>query len=161
MDNAYGFTEDIFGPCSLRHNDLILLRDSDINLKFKSVQVGEENQCMIFGDSVYGRDTHLSSYHQRDHLIDDHVKWNKAMKHVRISIEWNYCRTATLFKYVRKKDKFKLLGENSVSKVYTVATLFRNFHNACYGSQCSLYFNAEMPCNMLSNYVNQTNIEWE
>ena len=160
VDNAFGFTEDMFGPCSLRHNDLILLRESDINMKFKRMQTGELNQYIIFGDSAYGKDTHLSSYHQRDHLIEDHIKWNKAMKHVRISIEWNYGSTATLFKYVRKKDKLKLLGDSRVSKIYTVATLFRNFHNACYGSQCSMYFNAEMPVDMLSSYVNQTEVDW-
>ena len=42
------------------------------------MQVGEGNQYIIFGDSAYGKDSHLSSYHQRDHLIVDHINWNKA-----------------------------------------------------------------------------------
>ena len=31
VNNAGGFTEDMYGPTSLRRNDLILLRDSNIN----------------------------------------------------------------------------------------------------------------------------------
>ena len=34
VDNAYGFTEDMFGPTSLRRNDLTLLRDSLINNRY-------------------------------------------------------------------------------------------------------------------------------
>jgi hypothetical protein len=61
-------------------------------------------------------------------------KWNFKMKTVRISIEWNDGVTASLFTYVARSDKLKTLkSPQLVSKFYTVATLFRNFHVALYG----------------------------
>jgi len=160
VDNAFGFTEDMYGPSTLRLHDLTLFFESDINGKFTRMQEGESNQFIIFGDSAYPKETHVTSYCALRNPTFDNVKWNKTMKHVRISIEWNYGHTATLFKYVRKKDKLKLLGESRVSQVYTVATLFRNFHVACYGSQSSAYFGLEMPFDMLSHYINQTAVQW-
>lgn len=88
-------------------------------------------------------------------MIDNYIKWNKSMKHVRISIEWNYGVTGTLFKFTRNKDKFKILDNSRVSKIYTVATLFRNFHIMFYGGQTSKYFKLEIPYNMIVNYLNQ------
>ena len=160
VDNAFGFTEDIYGPTSLRHHDLNLLYDSMINNRFKALQQGNVDQYIVFGDSAYPKESHLTTYKERRDANNEHVNWNKAMKHVRISIEWNYGHTATLFKYVRKKDKLKLLSEARVAQIYTVATLFRNFHVACYGSQCSSYFGLEMPSDMLTHYINQTAVVW-
>ena len=107
------------------------------------------------GDSAYNKDSHLTSYHKLKHMIDNYIKWNKAMKHVRISIEWNYGVTGTLFKFTRNKNKFKVLENSRVSKIYTVATLFRNFHIMIYGGQTSKYFMLEIPENMLVNYIYQ------
>ena len=157
MDNAYGFTENIHGPASVRRNDWFLLMDSQINNKFQEIQEADEDQYVIFGDSAYGRDTHVMTYHS---IVDDDAEkstWNKCMKHVRISIEWNYGTTANLFKMVRKRDKLQLMkNAGKVSEIYTVATLFRNFHIACYGCQSSNYFNLELPKDMLHNYITQT-----
>ena len=159
VDNAYGMTEDLYGPTSLRRNDTILLRDSDINNKFARLQTGATDQYVIMGDSAYKRNSHLTSYRQKSDDAKNYVKWNKAMKHVRISIEWNYGTTASLFSYVRRPEKFKILGSEKTSKIYTVATLFRNFHVALYGSQTSKYFDLPMPPNLLSHYIKQTDIK--
>ena len=130
----------MFGPTSVRRNDLALLRNSRINARFAEEQVNEVNQYIIMGDSAYNKDSHLTSYHKCSHMIENYIKWNKTMKHVRISIEWNYGVTGTLFKYTRNKNKFKIFENSRVSKIYTVATLFRNFHVMCYGGQTSKYF---------------------
>ena len=52
------------------------------------------------GDSAYKKKSHITSYHRADELIEDFKAWNNAMKKVRISIEWDYGYTASLFKYV-------------------------------------------------------------
>ena len=83
--------------------------------------------------------------------------WNNAMKRVRISIEWDYGFTASLFKYICTESKLKLLKDSEkVSKVYTVATLLRNFYIALYGCQTSNYFNFDIPNDMLDKYINQS-----
>ena len=42
--------------------------DIQINNKFQEIQEIEEDQCVIFGDSAYGRDTHVMTYHS---IVDD------------------------------------------------------------------------------------------
>ena len=157
VDNAFGFTVDIYGPISLRQNDLSLLRESNINDKLATLQLGELIQYIIFGDSAYKRRSHITSYAiapQGEALQPILVSWNNTCKKVRISIEWNYGCTGMLFKYVMCEEKM-LLQSDYVSKIYTVATLFRNFHAAIYGSQTSNYFNIVMPDNMLRKYILQ------
>ena len=149
-------TEDLYGPTSLRRNDTILLRESNINSRFASLQQGHEEQYIIMGDSAYKKNTHITSYHSKNSMIQDYIKWNKAMKHVRISIEWNYGTCASLFSYIRRPEKMKLLASERVSKIYTVAILFKNFHVCLYGCQTSKYFDMPIPDNMLENYINQT-----
>ena len=153
VDNAYGMTEDICGPTSLRRNDLAVLRRSNINDRFAALQHSGDIQYIIFGDSAYKKKSHITSYKKFQDMNRSQVHWNKSMKHVRISIEWNYGVTGSLFRYVRYKDKFKLMKSRKVSKIYTVATLFRNFHIALYGGQSSNYFDLVIPDDMLIHYI--------
>ena len=60
---------------------------------------------------------------------------NRWYAKVRISIEWNYSVTETLFKYLQNESKLKIIGSNNTAKVYTVATITRNCHVAQYGSE--------------------------
>jgi hypothetical protein len=62
VDCAYGLTIDIYGPTSLRRNDLTLLRNSNINDRIAALQVDSPNQLIIFGDSAYKRQSHITSY---------------------------------------------------------------------------------------------------
>ena len=48
VDNALGFTIDVFGPVPLRGNDMSLFRDSNINQR-----MAELIEYEIFGDSSY------------------------------------------------------------------------------------------------------------
>ena len=80
-----GMTVDIFGPKSLRRNDVSLLRDSNINDRIRAATQHEEYDYCIFGDSAYKVDTNLRSYY-REGTPEAH-RWNVTMKHVRISIE--------------------------------------------------------------------------
>jgi len=91
VDNAYGFTVDLYGPTSLRRNDLTLLRLSNINDRMAELQEGSEDQFMVFGDSAYKRRSHTTSYYAE--LEERLARWNRRMKRVRISIEWNYGTT--------------------------------------------------------------------
>ena len=101
------------------------------------MQFGEEDQYCIFGDSAYMRLSHLETYYSyaNPDMMQHVIAWNKAMKHVRISIEWNYMVTSHLFHYVGSPEKLQILKNSRVSKIYIVATLFRNFHGALYGNQ--------------------------
>ena len=53
MDNAFGFTIDVFGPVPLRGNDMSLFRDLNINQR-----MSEFGEYKIFGDSAYRGGNH-------------------------------------------------------------------------------------------------------
>jgi len=114
-----------------------------------------ERPFCIFGDSAYKVDTNLRSYIVNPDHEQAKSQWNGAMKRVRISIEWNYMSTATMFRYVGEKTKLQVLASSTVTEVYTVATILRNFHVILYGNQTSNYFNWEFTSNFLEDYVNQ------
>lgn len=171
VDIAYGFSIDLHGPASLRRNDLSLLRRSNVNDRFRDVQRPNNIDSdefdrllyMIFGDSAYKPRSHTRSYFpvsKMPHLTDEQraafKDWNRQMKSVRISIEWNYGVTATLFRYLRRTDKLKVLQSDSVMKVYTVATLFRNLHIGLYGGNTSTYFGLVAPHDFVEKYLTQT-----
>jgi hypothetical protein len=163
VDIAHGLTVDMIGPTSLRRNDMHLLGESRVNARLQHVQALDLYQLIIFGDSAYKRDTHIMSYmHEGDDgLIEDFARWNHAMKGVRISIEWNYGHTASLFPYVARRSKLKVLSSDEVSKVYTVCTILRNFHAILYGCQTSNYFNlnfGEDEWHFLECYINGNNL---
>lgn len=61
MDSAFGFTIDMYGPTSLRRNNLTLLRESNINNRLSALFEENELSCIIFKDSAYSSDSHLRS----------------------------------------------------------------------------------------------------
>lgn len=158
VDIAHGITIDIHGPMSLRRNDLTLLRESKVVDRVQAIQLGDEHQYVIFGDSAYKKQSHLTSYFKDDTQIEEHVEWNKKLKSVRIAIEWNYGGTAALYKYITHKEKLRVMASKTVAKVYTVATLLRNCHVMLYGCQSSNYFDLRMHDNMLSAYITGANL---
>ena len=114
----------------------------------------------MFGDSAYLKMSNLRSYVKKiaNETAEAAIlrkKWNWGMKQVRISIEWNYGTTVSLFPYLNNKTKLKILQSNQVSKIYIVATLLRNFYACLYGNQTSNYFDYSFPDNFLEQYVMQ------
>jgi hypothetical protein len=128
VDNAFGMTMDLYGPYSLRKNDLKLLTFSNINGRLRDLQKGAPEQLTMYGDSIYPRLSHLKSSWRRGGDADWKKAENKAYTKVRISIEWNYGATGNLYGYLSNHSKLKLLSSNVVSKVFTVATILRNCH---------------------------------
>jgi hypothetical protein len=153
VDCAYGMTIDMYGPYSLRRNDLKLFRDSRINNRLEDLQNGQLLQLGIYGDSIYPHMTHTRSRWPDEVTTADRTAENKAFTKVRISIEWNYKTTGQIFGKLRQHDKLKILDEGTVAKLYTVCTILRNCHVALYGSQTSQYFNLDIPHNFLEEYL--------
>ena len=78
------------------------------------------------------------------------------MKSVRISIEWNYMTTVSLFAFVGMEHKFKVFESAGIARIYIVATLFKNFHACLYGNQTMNFFDVILPDKFLEDYINQT-----
>jgi hypothetical protein len=156
INDAFGFCPDMCGPGSLRRNDLTMLRRSNLNERFRLAQRLRQLQLIIMGDSAYRKQSHITSYHKGVDLIDGAKAWNSKFKKVRISIEWDYGQTASLFKYLTRREKLRLMASNDVSKVYTVCTILRNIHLGYNGCQTSNYFNVTLPDNFVEKYLTQT-----
>jgi hypothetical protein len=156
-DNAWGITVDMAGPTSLRRNDSTVLRLSNINNRMAFMQEGADEQLVIFGDSAYAPETHIRSYFKVIELVQNYQEWNRKMKSVRISIEWNYGFTAAMWQYVGHKEKLKVLKGDFVTHVYTVCTILRNCYVGLYGGQSSVYFDVSMPDDFIDHYITQTN----
>jgi hypothetical protein len=159
-----GLTMDMFGPTSLRRNDMHLYRLSNINNRIHAENERVSNNCEYeycgFGDSAYRGDSNFRSYLLADNNAD-FGRWNTRMKKVRISIEWNYGSTSEMFKFLQLPRKMRLLANpRQVSKVYTVCTLFRNFYTILNGNQTSAYFNYTfpVPSRFINCYINQTDL---
>lgn len=156
VDCAYGLTVDMYGPTSLRRNDLTLFRASRISDRMleSCARYNQHYDYCIFGDSAYHQDINVRSYLPGN--TAEEREWNNGMRSVRISIEWNYLVTANLWHYVTEYNKLCLLQSPVVSKIYVVATLLRNFYGCSYGNQTSNYFGYKFPEGFLTSYINQT-----
>ena len=99
------------------------------------------------------RQSHILSYFKKE-TTPKLASFNYALKTVRISIEWNYGATATDFAYLKNTDKLRVMESKNVTRVYTVATLFRNFKVGLYGSQTSNYFDIAPPEDFIKKYIN-------
>jgi hypothetical protein len=154
---AHGFTVDMFGPTSVRRNDLKLLADSHINARIRALQpereIGVESAIGMYGDSIYPRLSHLRSAWRNKDKTPTQKAENKAMKSVRISIEWSYGATSNLFHYLRNIDKCKVMRSIHLTKVCMACCLLRNCHVALYGGIESNYFNLQLPPNMLELFL--------
>ena len=146
VDNALGFVMDVYGPVPLRGNDMSLFRDSRINERMENL-----GEWCIFGDSAY-------RHHSRTHSYGVDGDFNGKMKSVRISIEWNYGTTASLFTFIGMKRKFKVYETAGVARIYIVATLLKNFHACLYGNQTMNYFNVVLQEDFLECYISSRNI---
>jgi hypothetical protein len=87
---------------------------------------------------------------------EEEKRWNGAMKHVRISIEWNYMTSAALFPYIKEINKLKILESNIISRVYIVVTLIRSMYSCIYGNETSHYFGYIFSNDFLEKYMTQT-----
>ena len=88
------------------------------------------------------RTLHVGATNFWEHFITDgsqSMVWNTRYSDVTLKH-----RTATLFKYLLQEYKLRVMKSKRVSKVYTVATLIRNFYVSLYGSQTSNYFDIDL-----------------
>jgi len=105
LDLAHGITCSLFGPLSLRHNDLHLLGQSSLIYKVEELFHGSQQIVTIFGDSAYPMSDYLRSYIPSEYAARHQKDNNKVLKSVRETIEHNYALTKNLYKYLSRIEK--------------------------------------------------------
>jgi hypothetical protein len=144
VDLPNGMNFHVWGPVSLRHNDLYTYEYSKINEIIGLLQLGDELQYKIYGDSAYFTDTYLRVRHSYDNLTDREKLENKALSSCREIIEWDYGDLSTMWSYLDYKKGLQIRKQN-VARFYLTGMILRNAHVTMNGCNTSLFFDCEPP----------------
>ena len=98
----------------------------------------------IYGDPAYPLWIHLQAPYRQGSLTQQMEDYNKAMRAVRVSVEWLFGDIIDSFKFLDCKKSLKI-GLSSVGKMYLVWALLRNAITCLYGNQTSEFFDLEPP----------------
>jgi hypothetical protein len=150
FDLPNGMTADMWGPRSLRGNDLLLLTFSQLNERLRECQEMFEKWFKCYADSIFPMLDFVRSSHKGANLSERHVLENWAMKKVRVPIEWHYGDLASLYPFIDYKNNMKLM-QQPVELIYFAASLLHNCHTCLYGNNTSEYFNCKPPS--LENFM--------
>lgn len=149
VDTPDGLTMFIYGPTSLRHNDLHSLLHSNINTEMYFVQrhmPGIQHKLM-YGDSIFPWRTHLRARHNAPAGDADKRKKDiidRAMSSGRQMVEHHYGEAGNLFPFMRYKYKIKIQKMN-LKGLYIGKMLLRNMYVCLYGNKTSKRFECTPP----------------
>ena len=129
---ANGMDLHVFGPESVRHNDLFMLDHSGIEQKMRDLQAGRLFFYRVFGDSAYVNSDVLGS------------GGGRGMASVRETVEWSYKDLKVLWKYCDYRHVLKV-RKQPVAKIIFVCMLLRNAHVTMCGAQGGEYLDMLPP----------------
>jgi hypothetical protein len=146
VDLPNGMNFHVWGPFSVRHNDLYSLRHSDINDMVAALQVGRLVQYKIYGDSGYATSfhSHLRARHSYNDNTDREILENRVMSSCRESIEWNYGEVGRFWPLVDYKEVLQM-RKMPVGAMVLTAMILRNALNTITPFQTSTYFHLNPP----------------
>jgi hypothetical protein len=144
LDGPNGMTLNIYGPASIRHNDLFMVGRSGINDEMSRIQLGDPLQKVMYGDSIYVWMSHLRSRHGPGstplQLAED-----RAMSSAREAVEHNFGEADQLFPYISHHKNLKILSGQPIGAIYFTKMLFRNLYVCLYGNKTSERFDCPYP----------------
>ena len=154
FDLPNGLTCDLYGPRTIRLNDLRVLNRSRLMERLAEVQDGNEVQYVAYGDGIFPLRDHLRSRHRQQGggppLSERQILENETMAVLRIAIEWHYGELCKLFPFLDYKSNLKIRLQ-PLSDLYFTATFLRNCHTCLYENNTSRYFDCKPPT--LENFV--------
>ena len=113
-----------------------------------AAQVGNAEQFVTYGDSIYVPDTHIRRRHgaaaghpQKNQLDGE----DNACNSVREFVEIHYGQLDLLFPYTRTKEHNKIASGMPIKAIAFCRVLFRNCHVCLYENQTSKRFDVEPP----------------
>jgi len=146
IDLPNGMNFHVSDASSLRHNDLFMWHESDMEAKLQDFFENELDgrHYATYGDSAYAvlNDAHVT-YRAEVEVVNE-GNFNKHLSSCRESIEWNYGSLKTLFKGIDYSKKLRI-RHIQVESMVMAAFLMRNAHVTMYGCQTSAYFEVVPP----------------
>ena len=130
----------VWGACSVRHNDIWMLNNSNLNAIIAGAQMDQPHQYCIYGDSAYATlyQSHLRARHNYDDLSDREKIENRVMSSLRETIEWDYGDVARYFPFVKVKQVLKM-RRMPVADIYLTAMIMRNALNTIKPNNTAIY----------------------
>lgn len=146
LDLPNGMNFNVWGPISVRHNDITSLHDSNINEKLVELQQGREHQWVIYGDSAYVHvpDSHILARHHNIINTDRQNLENRCLSACRECIEWDYGDVGVMWSMVDYKKVLKM-QLMPVKNIYLTALVLRNAYVTMNGGTTPEYFNLLPP----------------
>lgn len=92
VDLPNGMNMHVWGPISVRHNDLTSLHEPHLNDLLVQLQLGQGYQWVLHGDSAYIHvsDSHILARHHNDENTERQIQENRVLSACRECIEWDY-----------------------------------------------------------------------
>ena len=146
VDLPNGMCFHVFGPVSLRHNDLYTLFHSNINDLVAGVQIGDLLQFVIYGDSAYVpvMGTHIKARHNNNPNNPRQILENASMVSCREAVEWDYGDAVTAFAMIDFNKGLKMRGM-PVGNMCMGAMLLRNAYVTMNSCNAGHFFDLEPP----------------
>jgi DDE superfamily endonuclease len=146
VDLPNGMNLHVWGPISVRHNDIVSLHESKINDLLVELQLGDELQWIIYGDSAYIHvdDSHIHARHHDEDLTDRQILENRTLSACRECIEWDYGDIGVMWSMVDYKKILKM-QLMPVKNIYLTAVVLRNAYVTMNGGTTAEYFNLIPP----------------
>ena len=126
----------IWGPVSIRRNDLHALSQSGVLAKWAAVMVPGTAAYYLYGDSIYPWRTHLRSRHGAP--AGPLHREDKAMSSCRQLIENGFGLMDIFWLYLTNKQK--LMAGFPVKEIFFCKALFTNIYLLFYEGQTSTRF---------------------
>ena len=144
FDLPCGCNGHVFGPLSVRRNDLFSLSKSKLNDQL--AERGKEFEFVAYVDLAYILLylSHIRARHNYEYNSPRHIVENKTLSSCRECIEWDYSDVGRMWGIVDYKYALKI-RRIPVAAMYLSAMILRNAHNCTNGGITSLYFNCLPP----------------
>lgn len=146
LDLPNGMNLNVWGPISVRHNDITSLQQSNINDKLVALQQGQLHQWVIYGDSAYVHvpDSHILARHHNEINSERQTLENVCLSACRECIEWDYGDVGVMWAMVdfKKVLKMQLMP---VKNIYLTALILRNAYVTMNGGTTPEYFKLTPP----------------
>ena len=129
---ANGMDFEVWGPASVRRNDLYTLSKSRILEKLAELQQDQALKFKLFGDSAYFDEEFLAT------------NAGRGMASCRETIEWRYKDLKGTWKYLDYRHCLQL-QKQPIAKIIFVCMLLSNAHCTMYGCEAAAYFDCPPP----------------
>jgi nuclease HARBI1 len=123
---------------------MVMVRESNINARIRDLQIGREDQYVMYADKGYVDMTHIVAAYHGVGLTVPQIQVNGVLALVRVTVEWCFGKITECQKYL-DFPRSQQLQLQPIAKYYRLAALLMNAHTCLHASQTSALFGLKPP----------------